>query len=139
MLFDTSTDFGGRVARRLRDDTIVWLVTVGADGTPEPSPVWFLWEGQSALIFSKPDAPKVRNIARNPAVALHFDGDGRGGDVVVMTGRADVLEQAPAFAEIPEYVRKYADGISGIGLTPELMAKVFSTALRVTPTKLRGH
>ena len=45
MLIDSSTEFGKRVEQRLRDEQIGWIVTVGTDGTPQPSPVWFLWDG----------------------------------------------------------------------------------------------
>ena len=114
-MFDTSTEFGSRVARRLREELIIWLVMVGPDGIPEPSPVWFLWDDRSVLIFSQPQTPKVRNIRRNPAVALHFDGDGRGGDIVVLTGRAEVVGDAPSVPAVPEYVRKYVRAIEQIG------------------------
>ncbi|MFQ5612516.1 MAG: hypothetical protein ACE5H9_10325 [Anaerolineae bacterium] len=39
---DLSTEFGLRVARRLREERIIWLTTLRADQTPQPSPVWFL-------------------------------------------------------------------------------------------------
>src|SRR5262245_39604118 len=138
MQIDTSTEFGQRVDRRLREEQVIWLVTVGPDGTPEPSPVWFLWDGQSMLIFSQPMAPKVRNIRRNPAVAIHFNSDAAGDDVVVMTGQAEVLPDAPAVPGVPAYVAKYTRGIETIGMTPETMGATYSTALRVTPTRLRG-
>ena len=38
---DTSTAFGARVERRLRDEIVVWPTTVRADQTPEPSPVQY--------------------------------------------------------------------------------------------------
>ena len=38
---DTSTDFGARVERRLREATVIWLTTVGDNQTPHPSPVAF--------------------------------------------------------------------------------------------------
>ena len=44
-LIDTSTPFGARAERRLREEVIAWLVTVSRSGTPLPVPVWFLWEG----------------------------------------------------------------------------------------------
>ena len=74
MQIDTSTPFGERVARRLEQEIVVWLTTVRPNGTPEPSPVWFLWDGQTALIYSRPNNQKLRNIAANPNVALSFDG-----------------------------------------------------------------
>ena len=38
---DTSTPFGQRAQRRLREDRLAWLTTTSADGTPRPVPVWF--------------------------------------------------------------------------------------------------
>jgi hypothetical protein len=38
-----------RVAQRLREDAVIWLTTVAANGTPQPNPVWFLWDGHSVL------------------------------------------------------------------------------------------
>ena len=67
MELDTTTEFGAHVARRLRDELIGWLVTVSPRGRPQPSAIWFLWDGASSLlIYSQPDAPKLRNIAANP-------------------------------------------------------------------------
>src|SRR5690606_41663342 len=64
---DTSTEFGQRVERRLREERIIWLTTVRRDGQPVPVPVWFLWDGGSELLmYSRPNTPKLRNIARNP-------------------------------------------------------------------------
>src|SRR5215213_10216027 len=90
MEIDTSTDFGARTTRHLEDDRIVWLATVGPDGTPQPSPVWFLWDGDTALIYSQPSAPKLRNIEQRPRVSLHFNCTASGGDVVILTGDASL-------------------------------------------------
>ena len=73
MLIDTATDSGRRVAQRLENERLVWLTTVAPDGTPQPSPVWFLWDGGSVLIYSQPNRPKLRHIQRNPNVASNFD------------------------------------------------------------------
>ena len=43
VLPDAGTPFGDRVRERLVDEQVIWLTTVGADGTPQPNPVWFLW------------------------------------------------------------------------------------------------
>lgn len=67
---DLSTEYGLRVERRLRNDRIGWLTTVGADGTPRPSPIWFLWDGLTLLIYSRAETPKLANIARHPRISL---------------------------------------------------------------------
>jgi PPOX class probable F420-dependent enzyme len=136
---DTASDFGKRAARRFRDEMIYWLVTVDAAGTPQPSPVWALWDGATFLIYSQPDTPKLGNIPARPRVALHLDGDGKGGDIVVVTGDARIDREAPPADKVPAYVAKYREGMKRIGMTPESFARAYSVAVRIAPTRLRGH
>jgi PPOX class probable F420-dependent enzyme len=140
---DTSTEFGSRVERRLREEPIGWLVTVSPSGTPQPSPIWFLWDGSdSFLIYSQPDTPKLRNIQANPRVAMHLEGDGGGGDIVVLTGTAAVSADPPAHL-VPEYLAKYGSRIrsegKSWGSTDEGFAASYSVPVRFTPSRLRGH
>jgi PPOX class probable F420-dependent enzyme len=138
MQIDTSSEFGGRVVRRLTDEPIGWLTSVAADGTPQPSPIWFLWDGETALIYSQPKTPKLRHIAANGKASLHLDGNGTGGDIVILTGDARIDESAPPASELPAYVAKYANGIQGLGHTPASFAQSYSVPIRFTPSKLRG-
>jgi PPOX class probable F420-dependent enzyme len=119
-----------RAARRLSEELIGWLVTVSPKGQPQPSPVWFLWEGESILVYSRPGKPKLRNIANNPRVALHLDSDGTGGNILVLTGRARQSDDPPASA-VPEYVAKYGGRIERNGWTPESFAADYSVPLRI--------
>jgi PPOX class probable F420-dependent enzyme len=135
---DTSTPFGERAARRLAGDRLAWLTTTSADGTPQPVPVWFLWDGaESFLIYSRPATAKLRNIAERPRVSLHLDGNGEGGDIVVVLGDAALSDDQPAHA-LPDYVEKYGAFIERNSWTPESFASDYSVALRITATKLRG-
>jgi PPOX class probable F420-dependent enzyme len=136
---DTSTEFGARVARHLQDDTVVWLTTISGNQTPQPSPVWFLWDGDTALIYSQPDTPKLRNIARDQRVSLNFNCNATGGDVVILTGDAWVDPEAPPANTLPAYVEKYAAGLEDISMTADEFTTAYSVAVRVKPTSLRGH
>jgi PPOX class probable F420-dependent enzyme len=69
-MIDTTTAFGARVARRLEDERIIWLVTVDPQQTPQPLPVWYWWDGHRFLMYSQPDTFKLRNIAHNPRVGI---------------------------------------------------------------------
>jgi PPOX class probable F420-dependent enzyme len=71
-LFDTAKPAHVHALERLQNDIIIWLSTVRPDGRPHLVPVWFLWDGQTILIFSKPDQ-KIRNLRQNPAVMLGLD------------------------------------------------------------------
>jgi PPOX class probable F420-dependent enzyme len=136
---DTSTPFGERAARRLRDSLMGWLTTVSPAGTPQPVPVWFLYEDDgTVLLYSRPNTPKLRNLDASPRASLHLDGNGQGGDIVVLTGTLRRSDDPPAH-EVPTYVAKYGDRIAGNGWTPESFAGDYSVALRFDPTRLRGH
>ena len=135
---DTETPFGERAQRRLREERIAWLITTSQDGTPQPVPVWFLWDRpESFLLYSKPGTAKLRNIAERPRVSLHLDSDGKGSDIVVVLGSAAVTEDPPAH-ERPDYVEKYAEFIARNGWTPESFAADYSVAMRIEATGLRG-
>lgn len=138
-MIDLTTDFGRRVENRLRDEWIIWLVTTGSDLTPQPRPVWFYWDGEEFLIFSRPHTHKLRHIAERPAVSLHLDSDGRGGDIVVFTGQARIEENHPPATEVPAYIEKYQVGLQRLNTTPEEFAEGYRVAIRVRPENLRGH
>ena len=41
--------YGERVRRRLTGEMTIWLTTVGRDGTPQPNPAGFGWDGGDSL------------------------------------------------------------------------------------------
>ena len=137
---DQDTDFGARVAAHLRDDVVVWLTSVSPGGAPLPTPVWFLWDGGSHVrIQSLPTARRVEHLRANPKVSLNFAGDGQGGDIVVLSGRADVADDASPVDQVEAYVNKYRAHMERLGLTPEAFAARYSTVMEVELTSLRGH
>ena len=138
-MLDTTTEFGRRVMRRLGEERIIWLTTTGGEGTPQPRPVWFLWDGESFLIYSRPDTAKLKHIAARAQVALNLDGDGRGGDIVIFTGRAAIDPASPPADQVPAYAQKYSDGFKRLNMTPAEFARVYTVAIRIWPEALRGH
>jgi len=137
---DTSTEFGARVQRRLRDEPIAWLTLVDPAGTPQPAPIWFLWDGESALIYSDKKAKRLAHLQKNPHVSLNLDGNGHGGDIVVLTGEVTEDPTAPAPQDNEPYLAKYGSRIANGGWkTPEVFAETFGVPLRFTPTRVRGH
>jgi len=135
---DFSTEFGRRVARKLKTEQVIWLTTVGPGNTPQPRPVWFWWDGTSVLIYSKPKAHKLRHIRRYPNVSLHFNSDAEANEVAVLVGRATVARTAPAASGHKEYLRKYRKAIADLGMTPKDFGEDYSVAIVVTPARLRG-
>lgn len=138
-MIDEGTELGARAARRLREETVVWLTSVTPAGAPLPRPVGFLWDGGEVVcIYSQPGA-RVRNIEANPKVTLNFDGDGRGGDIVVFSGTARVDAGAPAADANPAWLDKYAAQIEQLGITPSAYAARFSVPVEIQLTRLDGR
>jgi PPOX class probable F420-dependent enzyme len=120
--------------KHLRDDQIVWLTTVTPSGRPAPRPVWFLWDGTAVIIYSLPGGAKLKHIAANDQVSLHFNSTPGGGDVVVISGRAEVVSEAPPPSAVPGLLDKYLGTIKAMGYSPEWYDS-YNTAIRVTPDR----
>ena len=138
VVIDEATEVGARVAARLRAELVAWLVTVARDGTPVPTPIWFLWDAPTILVYSQPDKPKLRHIASNPRVAVALRTDEHGDDLAVVTGRAAVDPDAPPADAVEAYIDKYAAAIARLGTDPAAFANAYSVAIRIRPTKLRA-
>jgi PPOX class probable F420-dependent enzyme len=139
VLPDPSTDFGARVGRRLAEEPIAWLTVVDGTGTPQPVPIWFLWDGGSALIYSLGSAKRLEHLRARPRVSLHLDSNGQGGDIVVLTGQIADAPDAPSVADNPAYLEKYGERIKNGWGTPEKFGSEYSVPLRFTPRRVRGH
>lgn len=127
------------LAEWLAAEKMAWLTTVRGDGTPLPTPIWFLWWGDHFLLFSEPDALKVRNIRRNPRVALNFNTDATGELFAVFTGEAIIDPQPVSVAERAAYVAKYRNGMAMIGVTADEHAQRWSTVIRIRPDRVRAQ
>jgi PPOX class probable F420-dependent enzyme len=137
---DVTTPFGQRVAKRLHEEPIIWLTVIDSKGAPQPAPVWFWWddEKQDILIYSMANAKREAHLRANPRVALNFDGDKQGGDIIVITGTVEFSDDAPA-DQNRLYVEKYSEFIKRIFGTPENFAERYPVTLRVKPSSIRGH
>lgn len=139
-MLDLNSKFGRVVKKHLKDEYFIWLTTVDAKGAPQPRPVWFVWEDGSFLIFSQPNAFKVRHLKRNPKAALHFNTADEAGEqhVIIFSGEATFDENAPPAHQHRAYMRKYKTGILHLNSTPEEFSREYSTAIRIRPTEVRG-
>jgi PPOX class probable F420-dependent enzyme len=139
VLPDPGTPFGKQVHDRLASELVIWLTTVGKDGTPQPNPVWFLLDGDSLLIYNRPDANRLTHVKERPQVALNLDGDGKGGDIVVVTGTAQLIDDVPPCDQLPAYLEKYGDNMTRVAGSPANFGKAYPAAMRISITKVRGH
>ncbi len=115
-----------------------WLATTRPDGRPHNVPVWFWWDGETVLIFSQPNAQKVRNLRHSPHAVLTLNTLDDGEDVVIIEGTADLLDQPTTELMLPAFGEKYADLFVRVGSDPAKMAAEYSQPIRVTPGRFRA-
>lgn len=118
----------------------MWLTSVRADGTPQPTPIWFIRDADgSFILYSMPDAQKVKNIRQNPKVTLNFNIDPGAEYYIVLTGEARIDESIPPSNQSEAYQTKYAALMPPINFTPDSLASAFSLPIRVVVTGSRGN
>ena len=125
---DRATAYGERVRRRLSGEMTIWLTTVGRDGTPQPNPVGFVWDGGDGLLtYSQADARRLANIRRQPRVSLNFDSNG-GTNIVVFTGTAEI-QAAAAAGQLVAQRGTFALAAESFGLAVGLLPQLASRRL----------
>ncbi len=137
-MIDWNDKFARKVSKRLAKETVGWLITVGADFSPQPRPVWFAFDGETILVYSQAKARKIVHIGAHPKVAFHLNTDEEGSDVAVLLGEAEVDMELPPADKMDVYFKKYKKGIRDLDMTPDQFAKDYSVPIRIKLLSLRG-
>lgn len=122
-----------RVRRFLEKEPVVWLSTVRPDGAPHIVPIWFWWDGDAVLVFSKPEAQKVRNMRAHPAVMLGVGDPEDDFDIGLLEGRAELLDRPTAEVMPRAHLEKYASRMAEIALSAAEYAATYSQVIRIVP------
>jgi PPOX class probable F420-dependent enzyme len=104
----------------LRTQRTCRVGTVGADGAPHVSPLWFVWDGSSLWLNSVVKSQRWVNVMRDPRVSVIVDEGEEFFELqgVEIAGNAEVVGEVPRTAdpnpEVAEAERlfgeKYSDG-----------------------------
>jgi PPOX class probable F420-dependent enzyme len=132
-MLDITRPWEAHIDQRLRADPIIWLASTRPDGRPHVVPVWFLYDGTTILMFSLPATQKVRNLRQNPAVMLALDSARHGNEIIMLEGRASLLDDPTVQATLPAFADKYAALRQS---TPVAWAARFSQAIRIDPLRV---
>ena len=76
----------------LQADRHAVLATNGADGLPQLTPVWYLFEDGALYVSVQTTTVKARNLRRDRSVAVCIDGGRGDARYVVLRGRAELIE-----------------------------------------------
>jgi PPOX class probable F420-dependent enzyme len=127
-----------RIRRFLEQEPVVWLSTVRPDGGPHLVPIWFWWDGEALLVFSKPNAQKIRNLRSHQSVMLALGNAEDDFDVGMIEGTAELLERPTRELLPPGHLRKYARQLATIGLSADEYADTYSQVVRIVPSRALG-
>ncbi|ELZ77660.1 pyridoxamine 5'-phosphate oxidase [Haloferax sp. Atlit-6N] len=75
------------------DDEVFWVTTTRPDGRPHARPVWGVWVDGAFHCGGGERTRWVRNLARDPRLAVHTES---GTDVVILEGVAERLDEETA-------------------------------------------
>ncbi len=132
---DGTNRSASRIRRFLEREPVVWLSTVRPDGGPHLVPIWFWWDGDSLLVFSKPNAQKVRNLRDRASVMLALGDAEDDFDVGMLEGRAELLDRPTRDVMPAAHVAKYASQLGALGLSAEAYAATYSQVIRIRPVR----
>jgi PPOX class probable F420-dependent enzyme len=90
----------------LESKAVAHLATVGPDGAPQSTPVWFDWDGERLILNTNKWRKKYRNIVRNPRVAVSIANPDKPLSHLEIRGTAE-LEDDPDHAVVNSLSRKY--------------------------------
>jgi PPOX class probable F420-dependent enzyme len=54
----------------LASRAVAFVSTIGKRGEPQVNPIWFLWDGERVRISLVEGRQKLRNLRRDPRIAL---------------------------------------------------------------------
>ena len=129
-----------RIERFLEREPVIWLSSIRTDGAPHLVPTWFVWDGETIVIRSKPHARKVRNLTHEPRAMVALGDAEDDFDVGLLEAHAQVsVGDAIEVEPLPgAFLRKYGERIAALGLTPAQFAATYSATIRLTPTRALG-
>jgi PPOX class probable F420-dependent enzyme len=134
-----ATDRRPQADAALRRDPVVWLSSVQSDGRPHLVPVWFHWDGERIVAFSKPHARKVGNLRDQPLVMLAVGTPGPDFEVELIEATAELPETSAADVMPAGFGAKYGDLLLRAGLTAQRFAEVYSQPIVLRPTRFLGY
>ncbi len=112
------------------------LVTVGPDGSPVPTPVWYLFRDGVFYFRTASDAIKTTNVRRDPRVSICVQDERPPYRAVIARGTAEVVQSSDWLAR--EMPRHYLGALGAMGYRAAARARVEQgpeVTLRVRPER----
>lgn len=91
----------------LRQPSICYIATTMADGSPQITQTWVDTDGEHVLINSVQGYVKIRNIERDPRVAVVISNPANPSRYFQVRGRVIKMTTAGAVDQIEQFAQKY--------------------------------
>ena len=93
----------------LANKNFAHVATINKDGSPQVSPVWVEFDGKHVVINSEEKRLKVRNLKRNPSVAVSIQNGANPYEYVEIRGHVAEITTNGGFEGIDRLSKKYLD------------------------------
>ena len=91
----------------LESKALAAIATVGPNGEPQVTPVWFGWDGQHVRFSQTKTRQKYRNIQRDPRIALAIVDPANPGRYLEIRGKVVGIKEDPNRDFINAMTKKY--------------------------------
>lgn len=85
------------------------IATIGPDGAPQSSPVWFDFDGEHVLFGLTTTRQKYRNLTARPELAISIIDPDNPYRYIEIRGHVASIDDDPEFAFINSMSKKYID------------------------------
>lgn len=91
----------------LASTALAHIATLGPNGEPQVTPVWFGWDGEHVRFSQTTTRQKLRNLRRDPRIALSIVDPTNPLRYLEIRGRVVAVEPDPELAFINRMAQKY--------------------------------
>ena len=91
----------------LESTALAHIATIGPNGEPQVSPVWFSWDGTNLLFSQTTTRQKYRNLQRDPHIAISLVDPTNPYNYLEIRGRVVSIENDVDNAFINSMAKKY--------------------------------
>jgi PPOX class probable F420-dependent enzyme len=91
----------------LASTALAHIATIGPNGEPQVTPVWFGWDGEHVRFSQTTTRQKLRNLRREPRIALSIVDPTNPLRYLEIRGRVVAVESDPELAFINRMAQKY--------------------------------
>ncbi|MBI3841069.1 MAG: PPOX class F420-dependent oxidoreductase [Thaumarchaeota archaeon] len=125
--------FDAKAEAFLKEPHFAKLATLMRDGSPQLTPIWYMYEDGKLIVNTTRDRVKFRNIRRDARVALLVD---NGYTYVTVFGRGRVAEERDPKADIERLAIRYRGEESGRKAARDRYWKMDRVSIEIVPERI---